>query len=533
MSQDLSEEIYNLQKNVLELHNLFDLNMVANQSRSIEDLISKVSFLIKSSLNLGNIRFFVNNNGIFQTKNTINDSDIDYEFNGDSAPFLQHLTDDIIKITNDDGSYIYKSFWNSHGLNNLNCEYLKIFHMDDNAFCTAFFSKKEDGSDFTEADFNYLKQIFSCIDPTMRKFIRNKEQETKIMDLNKTIHNLSILYNISQAVNFIDDLKRLISVILDKAIETVNAEKGSLMLYDQTDNTLQVKVVYGLKDKEQEEAINNGLVECSKISPNTGIAGKVYTEKKSIITNLGGKDPRFNSLNDANNNISSLICVPLIAKGECIGIINITNKKNGKLFNKKDLEFVEALANQAAIAVDNAQLYELATKDGLTKLYIHRHFYYLLETEINRVHRYHHVLTLLYMDIDSFKEVNDTYGHLVGDMVLKEIANAIQKAIRHVDIAARYGGEEFAVILPETSMTIALTIAERIRQKISEIEVKIDDNTVIKPTISIGAAEYPNAADNINDLIDAADKALYVSKQNGKNCIHYYFDGNFEKYIPQ
>ncbi len=533
MPEDLAEKIYYLQKNVLELHNLFDLNMVANRSRSMEDLLSKVSFLIKSSLSLTDIRFFINNNGVFQTKNISSDSSEDYEFNGDNAPFLQHVTDDIIKIVNEDGSYIYKSFWSSNGLEPLNSEYMRIFHNDDAAFCLALFGKKEDGSAFSEEDMNYIQQIFSCIEPALRKFVRNKEQETKIMELNKTIHNLSILYNISQAVNFIDDLKRLISVILDKAIETVNAEKGSLMLYDHTDNTLQVKVVFGLKDKETENAINNGLIECQKISPDTGIAGKVYTEKKSIITNLGGNDPRFHMTKDNNDNVSSLICVPLIAKGECIGIINITNKKNGKLFNKKDLEFVEALANQAAIAVDNAQLYELATKDGLTKLYIHRHFYLLLESEINRVHRYHHVLSLLIMDIDEFKSVNDTYGHLVGDMVLKEIANVIQKTIRHVDIPARYGGEEFTIIMPETSLFTSLVIAERLRRKISEIEVKVDENTFIRPTVSIGVAEYPNAADNIKDLMESADKALYMSKQNGKNCIHYYFDEKFNRYTPQ
>ncbi|MBQ4122474.1 sensor domain-containing diguanylate cyclase [bacterium] len=533
MSEDLAEKIYSLQKNVLELHNLFDVNMVANQSRSMEDLLAKVSSLISASLGIADIRFFINNNGIFQTKNIISDSSENYEFNGDNAPFLQTLTDEIVKLTNDDGSYIYKAFWNTNNLNSLNGDYLRIFHLDENPFCVAFFGKKSGNSDFSEEDMNYIKQIFACIEPALRKFVRNKEQEMKIMDLNKTIHNLSILYNISQAVNFIDDLKRLISVILDKAIETVNAEKGSLMLYDKTDNMLQVKVVYGLKDKEHEDAINNGLVECQKISPNTGIAGKVYSERKSIITNLGGNDPRFCMMKGDKENISSLICVPLIAKGECIGIINITNKKNGKLFNKKDLEFVEALANQAAIAVDNAQLYELATKDGLTKLYIHRHFYFLLESEINRVHRYHHVLSLLMLDIDEFKNVNDTYGHLVGDMVLKEIANVIQKTIRHVDIAARYGGEEFTVIMPETSILTSLVIAERLRQKISEIEVKVDENTIIRPTVSMGIAEYPNAADNIKDLIDCADKALYMSKQNGKNCIHYYFDDNYQRYVPQ
>lgn len=531
MNQDLAEKLYSLQKNVLELHNLFDLNMVANQSRSIEDLLSKVSFLIKSSLGLKNIRFFILNNGIFQTKNIVSDSDLEFEFDADNAPFLQHETDELIKAVNQDGSFIYKAFWNIHKLHELQTEYLKVFYNESSPFCVCSLSQKEDNSPFNEDDFKYLNQVFSCIDPILRKFVKNKEQESKIQELNKTLHNLSILYNISQAVNFIDDLKRLISVILDKAIETVNAEKGSLMLYDSSDNTLQVKVVYGLKDKKHEDDINNGIVECQKMKPESGIAGKVFTEKKSIITNLGGQDPRFNQFS-GDNNVSSLICVPLIAKGECIGIINITNKKNGKLFNKKDLEFVEALANQAAIAVDNAQLYELATKDGLTKLYIHRHFYFLLESEIKRVQRYHHVLSLIMMDIDNFKHVNDTYGHLVGDMVLKEIAATIQKTIRHVDIPARYGGEEFTIILPETAALNAVIIAERLRKKISEIEVVVDENTIVRPTVSIGIAEFPNAAEDIKELIDWADKALYVSKENGKNCIHLYFDGNFTRYNP-
>ena len=529
MTNDLSEKVHILQKSVLELHNLFDLNMVANQSRSIEDLLSKVAFLIKSSLGLKQIRFFLNNNGVFQTKNIVSSYDTDYEFNAENAPFLYGENDELIKTTNSDGSLIYKAFWSTYKLHALETEYLKVFRNENAIICICSISGKEDNSPFTEEDLKYFYQVFSCIEPILCKFMKTKEQETKIADLNKTLHNLSILYNISQAVNFIDDLKRLINVILDKAIETVNAEKGSLMLYDSTDNTLQVKVVYGLKDKKQEMDINNGLIECQKIEPNSGIAGKVFTEKKSIITNLGGNDPRFKQLAN-DNNVSSLICVPLIAKGECIGIINITNKKDGKLFNKKDLEFVEALANQTAIAVDNAQLYELATKDGLTKLYIHRHFYYLLETEIKRVQRYRHVLSLLMLDIDNFKKINDTYGHLVGDMVLKEIAQTIQKTVRHVDIPARYGGEEFTVILPETSALNSLVIAERLRKCISEIEIKIDDETKINVSVSIGIAEFPNAADDVKTLIDFADKAMYASKENGKNCIHMYFDGRITRY---
>lgn len=533
MENELVEKVQNLQKNVLELHNLFDLNMIANQSRSIEDLLAKTAFLVKESLNLKNIKFFINNNRIFQTKDISDNDETDYEFSINNAPFLQNGTEKLIKPINSDGQFLYQSFWDTYKLNDLETEYIKIFYNDEIPVCVGFISKKNDNSEFEEKDINYLEQVFNCIEPILRKFIKNKEQEAQIVELNKTLHNLSVLYSISQAVNFIDDLKRLIGIILDKAIETVNAEKGSLMLYDDSDNTLQVKVVYGLKDKKHENDINSGLIECKKMSTDCGIAGKVFTEKKSIITNLGGNDPRFDQISGNDGNISSLICVPLIAKGECIGIINITNKKNGKLFNKKDLEFVETLANQASIAVDNARLFELATKDGLTKLYIHRHFFRMLETEMKRVQRYQHVLSLLMLDIDNFKQINDTYGHLVGDMVLKEIATTIQKTIRHVDIPARYGGEEFAIILPETAALNAVIIAERLRQKISEIEVKLDDNTIIHVTVSTGIAEYPNASNEIEGIIDAADKALYVSKENGKNCIHTYFDNEIKRYINE
>ena len=274
MTQDLSEKVYNLQKNILELHNLFDLNMIANQASSIEDLLSKVGFIMKSALDLKCIRFFVNNDGLFQTRNIDSGSDLDFEFNADSAPFLQQENSDLIKITSDDGNLIYKAFWHSSNLLELESEYIKVFYYDGQPFCFCSISKKQDGTEFTEENLKYINQVFSCIYPIMKKFIRNTEQEQKIQDLNKTIHNLSILYNISQAVNFIDDLKRLISVILDKAIETVNAEKGSLMLYDPSDNTLQVKVVYGLKEKDHEDAINNGIIECRKMSPDSGIAGK-------------------------------------------------------------------------------------------------------------------------------------------------------------------------------------------------------------------------------------------------------------------
>ena len=171
MTNDLAEKVYNLQKNVLELHNLFDLNMVANQSRSIEDLLSKISFLITTSLSLKKIRFFVNNNGIFQTKNISYSDDLEYEFSIDNAPFLQVENEELIKVTNTDGTLIYKAFWNTYKLHDLETEYIKIFYNNSTPICVCSISKKDDGSDFTEEDFKYINQVFSCIDPILRKFI--------------------------------------------------------------------------------------------------------------------------------------------------------------------------------------------------------------------------------------------------------------------------------------------------------------------------------------------------------------------------
>ncbi len=520
MSQNLSDKIHNLQKNFLELNNLFELNIISNQAYSMEDLISKIGFFISSTLNIKDIYFFTRQNNIFQSKNLSGANSKNFEFDIENAPFLTLAKDKLITVTNPDGTPIYKTFWETYGLQSTNSKFFRVFYKEEVPFCICSVGAKDYDQELSDEEILSLNKIFHCIEPLLIKYAKQKEQESQIKDLHKSLHNLSILYNISQAVNFIDDLKGLIQVILGKALETIEAEKGSLMLYDYTDNTLQVKVVYGLQDSKYEFDINNGVIECSKIKVNEGIAGKVFAEKKSIITNLGQNDPRFTK--SAMGNVSSLICVPLVAKGEAIGVINITNKKYNKLFNKQDLEFIEALANQAAIAIDNAKLYELATKDGLTKLYIYRHFYSLLETELKRAKRYNHVLSLLMMDIDNFKNINDTYGHLVGDRVLKEIAATIKSTVRNIDIPARYGGEEFTVILPETSGKDARIIAERLRQNISKIVVDVDEMTTIKPTISIGISEFPAYAQNEQELIDSADKALYKAKNDGKNCVYEY-----------
>jgi diguanylate cyclase (GGDEF)-like protein len=162
-----------------------------------------------------------------------------------------------------------------------------------------------------------------------------------------------------------------------------------------------------------------------------------------------------------------------------------------------------------------------ATTDGLTGLNNHRTFQEIITREFERAKRYKHPMSVLLTDIDHFKSFNDTYGHPVGDLVLREIAACIRQAVRLNDFPARYGGEEFAVILPETGEQGALVAAEKIRQAVEARVVQSGSNS-LRVTISIGCVTYPTYGVTTQELIDSADKALYASKRGGRNRVTMY-----------
>lgn len=164
------------------------------------------------------------------------------------------------------------------------------------------------------------------------------------------------------------------------------------------------------------------------------------------------------------------------------------------------------------------KLQNLAITDGLTKLYNSRHFYNQLDVEVGRCRRYNHPLALLLLDIDHFKNYNDTYGHLEGDKVLVAIGLHIQDCLRAMDSAYRYGGEEFTVILPETNGEEARTVAERIRRKIESEPHNPDEDASVAVTISIGVTEYVNGED-FATFVQRADQAMYSSKTKGRNVV--------------
>ena len=174
------------------------------------------------------------------------------------------------------------------------------------------------------------------------------------------------------------------------------------------------------------------------------------------------------------------------------------------------------IANREKIEGLFFELQKMADTDGLTGLYNHRHFRERLNVEFTRIKRIPEPLSLLFIDVDLFKCINDSHGHLAGDEILQGNAGAIRNNVREIDVLARYGGEEFAVILPGTDRRGARKMAERLRHSVSEKAFYIDWKR-IQVTVSVGAATYPDDATDQDDLIDKADKALYHAKRSGRN----------------
>lgn len=225
----------------------------------------------------------------------------------------------------------------------------------------------------------------------------------------------------------------------------------------------------------------------------------------------------------------SALVVPIVFNDEVLGTLLLRSRRKEKGFSQKEIDFCRIVANSSFHALKNARLFEkvsvekeflkeIAVKDQLTSLYNHNFFYARLEEEFERAVRYETPLSLIMMDLDNFKLINDTYGHRVGDLVLREVSAMIRKGVRKTDIVARYGGEEFAVILPHTLLKGAVEEAERLREMIASHAYAGLVNEKI--TMSFGVAAYPQkGAMNSGDLVNHADDALYKAKWSGRNCV--------------
>jgi len=230
-----------------------------------------------------------------------------------------------------------------------------------------------------------------------------------------------------------------------------------------------------------------------------------------------GNDPLFRLFQT-----HEMLIVPLIAKNKIIGLIAADNIFTRKPINEDDIRVFTLLTNQAALAIENSRLHELVLHkshtDPVTDLWNHGYFQEKLAEELKKADRNGLPLTLVIIDIDNFKNLNDTYGHQHGDMILKEMAAVFLRSSRAKDFVCRYGGEEFSIILGETSKEQGCEIAERLRTHIEQHPFPgMSPGERITVTISVGLATFPQDATSKEELIALADKAMYIAKFSGKN----------------
>jgi len=294
----------------------------------------------------------------------------------------------------------------------------------------------------------------------------------------------------------LDDLP---SKILEGAVKAIPAtEYGALFLVDEEKNVLIRKAKYG-KGPSFKEQYSLDAAEFLPV--------KVFMENKPDM------------YEDQDDSLQAVIAVPLPAQTGVLGVIILAGHEPG-IFAKNDLTILTNIAATTASAIRNAQLHkeieDLAITDPLTNIFNRRGLEQWGQYEIDRAKRFDSPLSAIFFDLDHFKEVNDTYGHEIGDQVLQQVIHCSQEVIRKIDIFARIGGEEFIIILPETALPVAVKVAERIRKSVAKYVFNANSHQ-IKMTISLGVSELSKEINDLVPLINAADHLMYQAKQSGRN----------------
>ncbi|MBP8811209.1 MAG: diguanylate cyclase [Kofleriaceae bacterium] len=322
------------------------------------------------------------------------------------------------------------------------------------------------------------------------------------------IAELERLDHAARALGRSIELPAVVTTILTEVARAVPAAHGVALIHRGADRDPDRFVVDGL-------AVATARRSRAELPRSGGVVGRVVAE----LTPLALDDQAAAGLGVAplTDGVGAWLGVPVFVDGTCEGVLAVHSEARGA-FDRADLRLLASLALQAGAALAHAHLHAMAMVDGLTGLFVRRYFDARVDEEIARAERYGQSFAVVLIDLDDFKRLNDSRGHLVGDRALREVAAAIRAELRGVDTAARYGGEELALILPRTDLFDALALAERVRSEVAARAIAADDGTRLHLTASFGVAAFPDSgvADAL-DLIRAADRALYRAKRAGKN----------------
>ena len=309
--------------------------------------------------------------------------------------------------------------------------------------------------------------------------------------------------------------------IVSNSRELLQSERASLMVLDESANSLILKAASGLP-------ADPGSI--APVRVGEGVSGEVIDTGKAVMVSdlrVAGRKP---APPERKYKTNSFISYPITIGDRKVGVLNVTDKSGGGTYDEVDLSLLEIIGPQVALALERAEWQERATEfqlmsitDSLTALPNRRYLEERLAEELNRSRRYDFPMSFLMIDIDDFKAYNDKNGHQAGDLALQITAHCLKGALRAVDVASRYGGEEFCILLPQTGIAEAGTIADRIRQRVSTTDFPHGKSQPLgHVTISIGVSTFTKNIDTPENIIAAADRALYQAKSFGKDRIVFY-----------
>jgi diguanylate cyclase (GGDEF)-like protein len=333
--------------------------------------------------------------------------------------------------------------------------------------------------------------------------------------LTRHSQELHIFHDVAKALTSSLDLDSILQTIMEKMAEYFRPDTWSLLMVDEQKEELYFAIAVG----EKSEALKD-----VRLKVGEGIAGWVAKHGESVISSDVDRDPRFSRRADEATQMEtrSLVAVPLRSRLRVLGVIQLVNVDRAQ-FGEPEVFFLQALCDYAAIAIENARwvekIQELTITDDCTGLFNARHLYKTLETEVYRSSRFGYEFSVLFIDLDHFKQVNDTHGHLIGSKLLAEIGYLVKAQLRLIDFAFRYGGDEFVVLLPQTGKDQALVVAKRLQEAMRASIFCRDEGLNLSVRASIGLATFPHDARDAHDIIRQADEMMYLVKNTTRDNI--------------